>query len=52
MKGFQMLKTINVRLDADKWEVFKKLAKLQNSDASKEFRKFVDLYIKNKGFIS
>ncbi len=47
-----LYKTINVRLDADKWEIFKKLSKLNNSDASKEFRKFIDLYIKNKGFVS
>ena len=39
------VKVVNIRVDADKWEKFKKLAKYQNSDASKEIRKFIDRYL-------
>jgi len=39
------VKVVNIRVDAEKWEKFKKLAKYQNSDASKEIRKFIDKYL-------
>ena len=38
-------KVVNIRVDAEKWEKFKKLAKSLNSDASKETRKFIDRYL-------
>jgi len=38
-------KVVNIRIDSDKWEKFKKIAKLNESDASKEVRKFVNRYL-------
>jgi len=44
--------TANIKVDKSKWNIFKKVAKAQNSDASKEIRKFIDRYIKdNKDLI-
>ena len=44
--------TVNIKVDKSKWNIFKKVAKAQNSDASKEIRKFIDRYIKdNKDLI-
>ncbi|BCD61165.1 MULTISPECIES: hypothetical protein [unclassified Nitratiruptor] len=40
------MKVVNIRVNTKKWELFKKLAKYQNSDASKEIRKFMDQYLK------
>ena len=38
-------KNINVNVDAEKWERFKKIAKINNSTASQEIRKFIDRYL-------
>ncbi len=38
-------KVINIRVDDQKWERFKKVAKLNESDASKEVRKFINKYL-------
>ena len=38
---------IHVRVDKSKWERFKKITKINNSDASKEIRKFIDRYLKD-----
>ena len=38
-------KVVNIRIDDVKWERFKKIAKLNESDASKEVRKFVNKYL-------
>ena len=46
------MKTVNIRVSDSVWYDFKTLAKLNNSDASKEIRKFLELYLKNKGFVS
>jgi len=39
------LKRVNIYIEPDKWERFKKLAKYRHSDASKEIRKMVDEYL-------
>ncbi len=39
-------KLVNIRVDDQKWENFKKIAKLNESDASKEVRKFINKYLK------
>jgi len=36
----------NITVDKAKWERFKKLTKINNSDASKEIRKLIDRYLK------
>ncbi|MDD2448995.1 MAG: hypothetical protein PHS42_03230 [Sulfurimonas sp.] len=41
------LKKTSLTLDKDDYELFKKIAKINNSDASKEIRKFIETYIKN-----
>ena len=41
------VKVVNIRVDGDKWEEFKKIAKLNESDASKEVRKFINKYLKD-----
>lgn len=38
-------KVVNVRVDEQKWERFKKIAKLNESDASKEVRKAINRYL-------
>lgn len=38
-------KIVNIRVDEDKWEQFKKKAKLSESDASKEIRKFINSFL-------
>ncbi len=38
-------KVVNVRVDDQKWERFKKIAKLNESDASKEIRKAINKYL-------
>lgn len=35
----------NFPVDREKWDRFKKIAKLNNSDAAKELRKAVDTYL-------
>ena len=42
------MKRISVLVDTENWNRFKKIAKKENSDASKEIRKFIRNYIKNK----
>jgi len=42
----QEIMTANLKIDKNKWNIFKKITKAQNSDASKEIRKFIDKYIK------
>ncbi len=42
----QEMITANLKVDKSKWNTFKKITKFQNSDASKEIRKFIDRYIK------
>jgi len=37
-----------IRVDKKLWEQFKKRAKRNNSDASKEIRKFIEEYLKRK----
>jgi len=37
-----------IRIDRKLWEQFKKKAKKNNSDASKEIRKFVEKYLKEE----
>ena len=39
------MKKISVNVDGEKWQRFKKLAKLNNSDTNKEIRKFIDRYL-------
>ncbi len=38
-------KRVNFWVDKEKWERFKKVAKHNHSDASKEMNKFVDKYL-------
>jgi len=39
-------KKITVVIDEGEWELFKKLCRKNNSDASKEVRKFIREYLK------
>jgi len=39
------IKVINIRVDEEKWERFKKVSKANESDASKEVRKFINRYL-------
>lgn len=41
-----MQKKITVVINEDEWELFKKLCRKNNSDASKEVRKFIREYLK------
>jgi signal transduction histidine kinase len=41
----RVLKKANIIVELDKWEQFKKLTKLKQSDASKELRKFIDKWL-------
>jgi len=36
---------VTLRLNKNDWEIFKKLCRLNNTDASKEMRKFIKSYI-------
>lgn len=43
------IKKTSLTLDSEKHKIFIKVCKLNNSDASKEVRKFIDTYLeKNK----
>jgi len=49
-KGYKMAHkeikvTANFSIDKDKWLRFKKISQYNNSDASKELRKFIDDYL-------
>ena len=39
------MKMVNIRVDEKIWERFKKVARAQESDASKEIRKFIKRYV-------
>jgi len=40
-------------VNANKWNKFKKIAKINNSDTNKELRKFIDVYLsKNSKLVS
>jgi len=41
----RILKKANITVEPDKWERFKKLTKIKQSDASKEIRKFIDEWL-------
>ena len=40
------IKNRTIMVEENDWNVFKKLTKLNNTDASKEIRKFIKQYIK------
>jgi len=49
MNNNEKIKRIGVLIEENEWEIFKKLCKLEDSDASKEVRKFIRQHInKNK----
>jgi len=39
------MKKVGFNVEVTKWENFKKIAKLNQSDANKELRKFIDSYL-------
>ena len=39
------LKRVNFNVEPTKWEDFKAIAKLNQSDSNKELRKFIDSYL-------
>lgn len=39
------LKKVGFNVEPSKWEDFKKVAKLNQSDTNKELRKFIDQYL-------
>ena len=39
------LKRVNFNVEPSKWEDFKVIAKLNQSDSNKELRKFIDSYL-------
>jgi len=41
----EKLKKVNINIEPSKWEDFKAIAKINQSDASKELRKFIDKYL-------
>jgi len=46
-------KNANFKVEKNKWEAFKKIAKLKHSDSSKELRKLIDKYIEeNKDILN
>jgi len=42
------MKRVSILVDKVLWDRFKKIANKENSDASKEIRKFIHNYVKNK----
>ena len=40
------MKKTSIEVDVDKFERFKKIAKINNSTAAQEIRKFIDKYLK------
>jgi len=46
MSDERKMKKATILVDAEQYEKFKKLTKANNSDASKEIRKFIERYIK------
>ena len=45
MKNKDKFGVVTLRLNKSDWEIFKELCRLNNSDASKEMRKFIKNYI-------
>lgn len=45
MKNTDKDKRATIRINENDWELFKKLCKANESDASKEIRKFIKAYI-------
>jgi len=45
MKNKDKFGVVSLRLNKNDWELFKELCRLNNSDASKEMRKFIKEYI-------
>ena len=41
----ESLKRVNFNVEPTKWEDFKVIAKLNQSDSNKELRKFIDSYL-------
>lgn len=41
----ESLKRVNFNVEPTKWEDFKAIAKLNQSDSNKELRKFIDSYL-------
>ena len=41
----EYLKRVNYNVEPTKWEDFKVIAKLNQSDSNKELRKFIDSYL-------
>jgi len=41
----EKLKKVGFNVEPSKWEDFKKIAKLNQSDTNKELRKFIDQYL-------
>lgn len=41
----EKLKRVNFNVEPSKWEDFKKIARLNQSDSNKELRKFIDKYL-------
>ena len=44
-KANREMKRVNIKGDSDSWATFQTIAKLQDSDASKIIRKYIDKYI-------
>ena len=44
-KAESKLAKANFNIDSDKWERFKKIAKINDSSGSQEIRKFIDKYL-------
>ena len=47
MKNTDKEKRSTIRVNESEWELFKQLCKMNESDASKEIRKFIKGYIAN-----
>ena len=46
------IKVANIRVDEEKWKLFKQTAKKNESDASKELRKFINRYLAENAVLS
>ena len=47
------MKNANFKVEKNKWEAFKRIAKMKHSDSSKELRKLIDKYLEeNKDLLS
>lgn len=43
----EQMKKVGFNVEPSKWEDFKKIAKLNQSDTNKEIRKFIDQYLQD-----